>query len=148
MARFYSNPGSRWHNDYVGVVDERGIVSLVPNGRTDIQRLIDAFREATDLSVIKQRMLAGDTSVVNVNQPFYTDLSRVPTTMAGMLQLQVDAQHAFYQLPVTVREQFHNSLNEFIQASASDDFLRRLGVVADPVSPVPTTPPEVTPDDE
>ena len=58
----------------------------------------------------------------------------MPKTMTDVLQLHIDAEKAFLQLPLDVRSQFGNDVNRWIATAGSDEWLKLMKLdVSDPV---------------
>ena len=116
--------GDRYHIDYQPIIED-GCIQLVESGRTDIQAVIDSYADSCDMSLILQRLSLGDTSVLNPRTPMFGDFSSCPSTLAGILNLKLEAQRVFDHLDPAVRDQFVD-FNDWLAASGSQDWLTKM----------------------
>lgn len=116
--------GDRYHVDYQPIIED-GCIQLVEAGRTDIQAVIDSYADSCDMSLILQRLSLGDTSVLNAKTPMFGDFTAFPTSLAGILNLKLEAQRVFDKLDPVVRDQFED-FNSWLAASGSQDWLTKM----------------------
>ncbi len=116
--------GDRYHVDYQPVIED-GCIQLVEAGRTDIQAVIDSYADSCDMSLILQRLSIGDTSVLTAKTPMFGDFTAMPSTLSGILNLKLEAQHIFDKLDPAVRDQFED-FNDWLAASGSQDWLTKM----------------------
>ena len=116
--------GDRYHIDYQPVIED-GCIQLVEAGRTDIQAGIDSYADSCDMSLILKRLSIGDTSVLNSKTPMFGDFTACPSTLAGILNLKLEAQRIFDKLDPAVRDQFVD-FNEWLAASGSQEWLTKM----------------------
>ena len=125
LNSFVSCPGDSIHITYSPVVRDDGTIKLMPSGKEDIQSMIDSYRPLTDISYISQRLAAGDTSVLDSRQPMFGDfVSGVPKTYAEALQLVIDGEKRFNDLPLDVRNRFDNDFRRWFATAGSEPWLR------------------------
>ena len=120
---FVSNPGSDEHILYSVKINPNGEIVLSPCGKESISEKINAQKEFTDIAYIRSRLALGDTSMLR-DDGFYADLTQMPKTLAESLQVRIDAERAFYDLPLEVRSQFNNNLNQWLMDAGSDEWSR------------------------
>lgn len=125
---FVSCSGSDVHVLYSSKILPNGNIALTPCGKESISELINAQAEFTDISFIVNRLMVGDTSVVR-DGAFYADLYNAPKTLADAMQIQIDAEKAFYDLPVDVREKFNNNYRLWIMEAGSEDWNKKMNIV-------------------
>lgn len=126
---FVTDPGSRYHIIYDPVVKSDGTIVLEESGQDDIQEYIDSFRDQTDMSFILQRMALGDLSVLSQKTPMYGDFTNMPKTYAEALQLVLDSEKKFMQLPLEVRNLFDNDYRKWFATSGSDEWMQKMAPV-------------------
>ena len=126
---FVSCSGEEFHIEYSPKVNVDGTISLVESGKTDINEYINSFRDSTDMSYILSRLAAGDTSVLNPKTPFYGDFTEVPKTYAEALQMVIDGEKHFMQLPLDVRNQFDNDYRQWFAQAGSEDWMTKMNPV-------------------
>lgn len=116
--------GDRYHIDYQPIIED-GCIQLVEAGRTDIQAVIDSYADSCDMSLILQRLSIGDTSVLNSKTPMFGDFTAFPSTLAGILNLKLEAQRVFDKLDPAVRDQF-SDFNDWLASSGSQEWLTKM----------------------
>lgn len=123
--KFVTNPGSNIAPVWSSVVDNDGSIRVVQSGKYDIQEKIESFRDTTDISYIVSRLLAGDPSVTR--DTYYGDFEKMPQTYAEMLQLKIDAEKHFYDLPIEIRAKFDHDVNKYIASAGEDIWFEKMG---------------------
>lgn len=97
---YVSNPGSTIKVEYSPKVLSDGRIELKPSGKIDIKAMINSQRELTDINYIVKQIENGNYDVINPVEPFYGDSTKFPQTYAEVLQLRIDAEKSFYELPL------------------------------------------------
>ena len=153
FSDFISCPGERYRVLYSPRVLSDGSVDLVESGKDDLQDFIESFRASTDIAFIVQRLAIGDTSVLSSRTPMFGDfISGVPHTYAEALQLVIDGERRFNDLPLDVRNVFNNDFRRWFASAGSDSWLSAMrdyipaSVLDNPVSPVSDNPIHVNPE--
>ena len=135
--KFVSNPGSRYRPVYTPDVMSDGQIDLVQTGVEDLQEYIDSFKDSCDISIMVQRYLAGDETALTNGNPVFMDLTGAPNTLADAYALNFRAQHAFENLPASVREKFDNNFYKFLSDAGTPEWFSNLKMeqpIADPVN--------------
>ena len=109
FERSFSCPGLSELTDFAPVLDDDGVLSLEPIGKTDLRAMIDSYRESCDLNVILTRYANGDASALCATQGSYFDAVGMPGTYAEMLNTVITAENEFMKLPLNVRERLRNN---------------------------------------
>ena len=132
VSKFISNPGQRYKITYRPVVRKDGDVDLVPDGKIDVQQQIDSWAEQTDFSYILRQMAAG--MYVGRTDGQYGDFTKIPDNMAGVLQLKIDAEREFYNLPLDIRKKFDGDpMKWLVQLNMNtEDAMRKMELIKDP----------------
>lgn len=125
---FVTSPGNKVHVTYSPKVLDNGIIKLIPSGKENIQDKINSFRDTCDMSFILSRLAMGDTSVINKNSMTFGDFTKVPKSYAEALQLVIDAEKQFYELPLETRNLFDNDYKQWFASAGSDSWLDRMGI--------------------
>lgn len=133
MIRFFKNdiytdPGDPIRIIYSPVVQKNGDIILEVSGKEDFQAYIQSFRESTDMAYIFASVNAGDMSVLNKVQGAYGDFTKMPSTYAEFLQMQIDAKNTFDKLPHEIKMKFDNDVNKFMVNAGDAEWLEKLGV--------------------
>lgn len=142
--RFYADPGERFQQEYTGVRLADGTINLVESDVTDLQEYINSFEESCSIEHIMAMCQAGDTSALNKAQGSYIDCTQMPKTLRGVLDLVIDGQMKFNQLPIEIKEKFGNDFNRWFEEAGSEDWMKKMDIVKE----VASVEKEVKPDAE
>ena len=126
---FVSNPGDRYHIIYSPIINPDGTITLIESGKDDIQEMIQAQKDQTDMSYILSQMAIGNTSVLTDKTPMYGDFTIMPKTYAEALQLVIDREADFMKLPLDVRNKFNNDFRQWFAQSGSDEWFDKMSSV-------------------
>lgn len=126
VSKIFTNPGSPIHILYAPKILDDGTITLVENGTENIQSFIDSFVEQTDIAFIIKQLQLGNTDVLSKKQPMYGDFTEMPKTQAELLQIRIDAERAFYDLPLDVRQKFNNSFNEWFASNGKPEWFEKM----------------------
>lgn len=126
--KFVSNPGKRFKEEFHGVLGEDGYITLVSDGFTDTQKMIDADAVGSDVKSLIAKALAGDMSVFRADAPFYADVANMPKSYAQILNIVRDAHAEFDKLPLDIRNQFNNDFEMWFATLGTDEWFKRCGV--------------------
>lgn len=88
---------------------------------------------------ILARYQRGDLSVLSANAGQFMDVTSMPTTLAEAQQKLIDVRNRFEQMPLEIRQQFGNSVDQFIEAVSTGSAKDILGALS-PADPVPADP--------
>lgn len=110
---FVSNPGNKLHPVRHGKILDDGTIQLVTDRLEDTDKIIDSFRQQTDIHTIMARVAAGETNLLNQKQGFFGDVTELPKTYAEMLDLMHRGQQFFDKLPIEVKNKYNNDFNQF-----------------------------------
>lgn len=125
---FVTCSGSDVHLLYSSKILPSGEIRLTPCGKESISEKINAEKHFTDISYIVSRLQMGDTSVLR-DGAMYGDFTKVPKTLAESLQVVIDGQRKFDQLPLEVKSKFNNSYYAWLSSSGSKEWLDAMGFV-------------------
>ena len=123
---FITSSGDTEHIEYAPKVMPDGSIELVVSGKTNIDEYINAQRETTDMAYIITQLGLGNTDVLNQKTPNYGDFTEMPKTFAEALQMKIDAEKAFYELPLDVRNKFENDFNRFFATAGSKEWYEKI----------------------
>lgn len=131
------------------VFEERivnGVKQLVKVAEEPISPRIQEAKADCMIYNILARYQRGDLSALSANAGQFMDVTSMPTTLAEAQQKLIDVRNRFEQMPLEIRQQFGNSVDQFIEAVSTgnakdilDAFLPAESVPAEPVpaEPVP-----------
>lgn len=129
---FVTCPGEQFKAEYSAIVKDDGTILLEVSGKIDMKQMINSFKDSTDMSYILKQIALGNTDVLQQRQGVYADFSEFPKTYAEVLQLRIDAEKNFYQLPIEVRQKFNNDFNVYFATAGQDEWFEKMGVSLDP----------------
>ena len=93
-----------------------GRQELIESGTTNIYEKIQAAKDSTLIYNIIERYKNGDVQALNQHNLQYGDTTILPKTLAGMKQALIDAENNFNNLPLEVRKEFNQNVNEYLTA--------------------------------
>lgn len=143
--RVHPCAGSRLKQLYSGRYDANGRVVLEEKGTEDLYAFIQSFADSVDINVILARFANGDTEALSRAQGFYADVTEFPPNMADALNRINQAEEMFKSLPLDVRQKFDCSFEQFLSQSGTEDWLAKMGMIADK-SVETETPAQVVPE--
>lgn len=128
---WFTNPGERYQTEYTPVVQPNGRIEIVPTGKKDIFQEIQSWRDATDMHFILAQMAQGKYEPRS--GAMYGDFTVMPETPVETMQLMINSEKAFYDLPVDVRKKFDNDWHQWMVSATSDyeGFSKKMGFVSD-----------------
>ena len=124
---FVTNKGDPIRVIYDSKIKPDGAIEVVPVGQENIQEFIQSFADQTDMNYILKQMALGNTEVLNQGQAFYGDFTKTPKTMAEALQIEIDAQRAWYDLPVDQRAEFDHDFTKWLVSAGTDEWNSKMG---------------------
>lgn len=123
-SSFVSDPGSDIHVLYDAKLLPSGEIRLTPNGKESISQKINAEKQFTDIAYIRSRLALGDTSVLRPSSSvMYADLSKAPKSLAGHLQVFINARQSFEQLDLDTRNKFNNNYLKWLQDAGTPGWI-------------------------
>lgn len=126
--------GEKTRPNYKPKFDSRGNYVLEQDGVFNSYDDIQSHAESTDLALIMQRYnMTGDSSLLNVRQGFYEDITGFPANYAEMQNMLIDANNKFMELPLAVREEFGQDPAQFYMAIGTDRFAEIMAKFDTPV---------------
>ena len=116
--KFETCPGDRFVIEYEPTVEPNGRITIHPVGKKDLFQEIQSWRDQTDMHYILQQMelglYQGRESVT------YGDFTEAPENMQQAMQIMLNAERAFYDLPLEVRKRFDNDYRQWMVMASSD----------------------------
>lgn len=120
--RHLTNPGSGEKILYTAEYDSKGRLVLRESGKEDLYGYIQSHRDSVDIHVLLKRYQNGELDVMERTQGFYADVSDIPDTFAGILNVVRKGEEVFAKLPAEERSRYNNSFSEWL--ANFDDRLR------------------------
>lgn len=125
-VRIFCDAGTPIHVTYEPYYDEHGVLDLKESGKINQYLEIQSHADSVDINLLLARYNAGETDVLNQVQGFYSDVTGMPKTYAGMLNSLIAGENAFMKLPLDVRAQFNHSFTQFMAEFGSDEWNKKL----------------------
>ena len=119
--------GSRYREDFVGKLDkDTGEISLVSVGKTDLFEYIQSFKDECDINTLIQRAEAGDLSAFS--SAVFGDFTQMPETYADALNVVIEAEREFNNLPAEIKEKFQNDFHQYIVSAGQPEWFEKFGI--------------------
>lgn len=130
--KFFTNPGDRYVQEYDTIVEPNGRIILKESGKKDLFQEIQSWRDQTDMHWVLQQMALGQYP--QRENLMYGDFSEAPENMVQAMQMMINAEKAFYDLPLDTRKKFDNDYKQWMVMASSDyeQFGKLMGFVQDP----------------
>lgn len=127
---FVTGSGDKFRIEYSPKVMPDGTIELLESGKIDIDAYINSQRDQTDMAYILKQLALGNNSVLQQGSAMFGDFTDpdLPKTYAEALQLRIDAEKSFYNLPVDVRAKFENDFNRYFAQAGTEDWFVKLGI--------------------
>lgn len=124
-VRIFSNPGTGIKLTFEPYYDDDGVLQIKETGKVNQYLEIQSHADSVDINVILARYNAGELDVLNKVQGFFADVTEMPETYAGMLNLINSGKTFFEELPTYIKERFNNSFAEFLTESGKPGFEKK-----------------------
>lgn len=123
---FASCSGSRFYTEKHGEVLPNGVIRLVPDKEIDLQEKYNAEYPATTIDNI----LANSSPLDNFadDGSHGIDATKLPSSFAEFLQMQIDRKREFDRLPVAVKQKFGNDVQQYMATAGSEEWFDKLGI--------------------
>lgn len=135
--RIFTVPGDSTRILYELRYDDDGSEYLEEVGKEDIYEQIQSHMLSVDINYLLSRYAQGDPDILERRQAVYGDFSQMPKTYAEMLNRLVSAENAFDQLPIDIKNQFNNSMSEWLAQYGSNAWIQKMGYKLDGVASAP-----------
>lgn len=124
---FVTSSGSDIHILYSGKLMPNGEIKLSECGKESISDKIQAQVPFTDINYIINRLTMGDTSVLR-DGAMYGDFTEVPKSLAEALEVIINGQKKFDELPVEIKNKFDNNYYAWIQQAGSIPWMEKMNI--------------------
>lgn len=119
---FVTSAGQKCKKVYSPFYDGKKM-ALVESGEIDIPSLMRERAKACDMNFILSRLANGDMSVLNQKQPVFADFHNLPSNFREVLDIGLNAERIFNDLPLVVRQQFDHDYRRFVSTAGSREWL-------------------------
>lgn len=132
---FVTSPGETERVVYTSKVQEDGTILLTPCGKENIKEYINSYVDQTDIHYIMQQLSMGNVSVLSNKSPMYGDFTEAPKDLRHAMQIMIDGEKAFYDLPLDTRQKFNNDYRQWLVSAGSEDWLKKMSVESAALDP-------------
>lgn len=122
-----SPAGTATEPEYTEYIDENGHLSLKLTGETPTYEMIQASLEETKIENIIQRATLGDPTALAATQGAYIDTTDLPTSLAEMQNMLINANNEFNKLPLETRLKFDQSAEKYISMYGTKEWAKLMG---------------------
>ncbi|UPW41214.1 internal scaffolding protein [Sigmofec virus UA08Rod_4967] len=122
-----STSGEKLEPEYEMQIEACGHKHLIDSGRKiDIYSKIQESLEETKIENIIRRAMAGDETAINTMNGQYIDTQAMPTSLAEMLNLTIQAEQEFNKLPLEIRANFDHSTEKYIMMMGTPEWVENM----------------------
>lgn len=123
-SKKYTNPGSPIKIVGEAKMDKHNNLEIVKKGEESLYNYIQSFADSADINVIMTKFLNGDREVLLQRAGAYLDISSLPKSFQELVDIRLAAENVYDTLPVEVKEQFGNNVNNFISTMGSENWIK------------------------
>lgn len=116
--------GTGIRDEFVEVLDEKGVKTVVKCGEKNFDALIQASKDECDIYNILTRVTRGEVDLLNVANGAYVDLTQIPTNLHEAHRQVQHAVALFDRMPLEVKKQFNNDSHTFLAAVGTPEFTK------------------------
>lgn len=129
LPRVYANPGDPEKVIYSPVFQEDGTFDLQPSGKEDLYAFIQSHADSVDIHVLLEQFARGDITALSKVQGTYGDFTTLPKTYAELLNVVIQGEQRFMELPVDLRAKFDHDYRKWLAAMDDmDTWLSLMGI--------------------
>lgn len=119
-------------------IDEKtGIEYLVKDNPKNVYDYIQEGREETLVNNIIRRAKEGDPNALAAVKGQFIDITNAPASLLDALVTIRDAENKFSNLPLDIKNQFNNDVNQFVAKAGSKEWMDIMGYTPKPTYPEP-----------
>ena len=117
--------------EYTPYYDDNGVLQLKENGKKNLYDEIQSHKLSCDIHYILKRFANGEVDALSKVQGAFGDFTNLPSNFAEVMNLTIEAEQHFDQLPVEVKQKFDNNFVQYMQSFGSEDWAKKVGLVVD-----------------
>lgn len=138
--RINSETGSPYDLTYGYEINKYGQKELIITGETDRYAKIQESLEETKIENILKSVAMGDMSHMRPDG-IYADLTEVPNNLIEARRQMNKLENLWNELPKEIKQKYNWSVEEFIGASGTENWLKDMGILKEePKAEVKTEP--------
>lgn len=113
-------------------INEYGETHLEETGEKNIHEEIQQYKEESMIENAINRVIDGDVSMLRADGS-YIDCTKMPANLIEAQQMIKDLNNTWLKLPIDVRSKYNHSVEQFVGAAGSKEWLEDLGIAATPI---------------
>lgn len=113
-------------------INEYGETHLEKIGEKNIHEEIQQYKEESMIENAINRVIDGDVSMLRADGS-YIDCTKMPANLMEAQQMIKDLNNTWNKLPIEVRSKYNHSVEQFVGAAGSQQWLEDLGIAATPM---------------
>lgn len=122
LKRFHCNSGNKTKPVFEARYKINGSRHLEKVGEFPLDDYVQSFKESTTLDNIIRNYRNGDSSSLFAQAGAFGDFTSAPTSLADLLNKQIEATNLFNRMPVEVKADFNNDPVKFFCSMGSPEF--------------------------
>lgn len=122
-----SPAGTATEPEYTEYIDKNGHLTLKETGETPTYEMIQAALEETKIENIIRKATLGDPTALAATQGAYIDTTELPTSLAEMQNMLINANNEFEKLPLETRLKFDQSAEKYISMYGTEEWAKLMG---------------------
>lgn len=126
--RHYTESGKELQNEYGYEINKLGQKVLVKTGEFNLYQKIQEAHEDTKIENVMARCIAGDTSMLRPDG-LYADATKAPKNLIEARQQMQTLENLWNSLDINTRRKYNFSVDEFIGASGTTEWLKDMGMI-------------------
>ncbi len=120
--------GSGKVKTYRESINLEGVKTLVEDSEVNAYEAIQAYKDECDIKNIIARANAGDDTALHQRITEYLDTTIMPKTLAEAQNMVIQAEQEFKKLPLSIREKFNHSTEQFIAELGTTGWAEKCGI--------------------
>lgn len=109
-------------------ISVEGVRSLIEDSEVNTYEAIQAYKDECDIKNIIARANAGDETALHQRITEYLDTTIMPKTLAEAQNMVIQAEQEFKKLPLSIREKFNHSPEQFIAELGTEAWAEKCGI--------------------
>lgn len=109
-----SESGTGIKQEWQLVIDDYGNETFEKCGETNIYEKIQSYADSVDVNRIINRVMQGDSSLLEKVKGFHADVSQMQTDFRELYNLNIRGEKMFDELPAEIKQAFDGSYYKFV----------------------------------
>lgn len=131
-----SNAGDEYIDTYIECLDENGVKTIAPTGKTNVYAKIQEDLEDTLIENIIHKMMMGDFTMLKAQQGQYVDSTTMPKSLMDAQNIIIKAKAEFEKFPAEVRDLFDQSAEKYVSEMGTKAFFEKMSKYNDKIAEI------------